>query len=168
MQIIVISQNELILYAYGSRSFNAVLRSPCHVGKNGLTYNKTEGDLCTPKGVFNIQTAFGIAPNPGTSLKYINIGQNTYLVDDPRSKYYNKIIEKDESIDFRSGEHMIEFEKEYLYGMVIDHNPKCIKDKGSGIFLHCGEYYTRGCVAVPKRVMKELLIRADKNTIIVI
>ena len=39
-----------------------------HVGKNGVTADKREGDGKMPKGLFTLTTAFGIQPDPGSGL----------------------------------------------------------------------------------------------------
>src|SRR5947207_5094997 len=44
---------------------------PAHVGRNGLSAHHREGDGTTPVGTFAIgRVAYGVAPNPGTSLAY--------------------------------------------------------------------------------------------------
>ena len=114
--------------------------------------------MSTPAGAFEITAAFGTAPNPGTALPYIDITENTYLVDDPGSEYYNRIVDVKKIVpDFRSAEKMIEF-PEYKYGAVINYNPENIPGKGSGIFLHCSSKpYTAGCISADETVIIEIL-----------
>ena len=135
-----------------------ILKAPCFVGKNGITNNKIEGDMATPAGTFEITSAFGTAQNPGTALHYINITENTYLIDDSDSKYYNQIVDISKIIpDFKSAEKMSSF-SEYKYGAVISYNPERIPGKGSGIFLHCAQKLsTAGCISADEHVIIEIL-----------
>ena len=52
-----------------------------YIGKNGL--GKTgEGDGKTPVGTLRPLTAFGVKPNPGTTMPYINVTPTTYACDE--------------------------------------------------------------------------------------
>ena len=69
----------------------------CSIGKNGISYNKKEGDNKTPKGNFKFKyilyrkdRVLKIKAN----LKKIIIKKNMGWCDDPNSIYYNKIISK--------------------------------------------------------------------------
>ena len=74
------------------------------VGKNGL--GKTgEGDGKTPIGTLRPQTAFGIKPNPGTTMPYIDVKPTTYACDED-CEYYNKIIDTAETKHECKGEEM--------------------------------------------------------------
>ena len=146
-----------------------VLRAPCFVGKNGITQSKCEGDMATPAGIFEITAAFGTAPNPGTELPYFDVTENTYLVDDPGSEYYNRIVDIRKIVpDFKSAEKMNEFPG-YKYGAVINYNPENISGKGSGIFLHCASKpYTAGCVSADETVIEQILKSITPNVKIII
>lgn len=158
----------LTLYKKVNGLFEKKLSTPCYIGKNGMTKNKTEGDMATPIGIFNINLAFGILDNPGTALKYIKITPNTYLIDDTHSKYYGKIVEKNKiTPDCVGGEHMIEYEKEYRCGAVIEYNKNCVPGLGSGIFLHCADNnYTHGCISVKENIMIEILKELHPGAVI--
>ena len=59
-----------------------------HVGKNGL--GKTgEGDGKTPVGTLRPLTAFGIKPNPGTAMPYLDVTPTTFACDED-CEYYNE------------------------------------------------------------------------------
>jgi len=62
-----------------------------YVGKNGLG-KKGEGDAKTPVGTLRPLSAFGIKPNPGTTMPYIDVTPTTYACDE-NCEYYNKIID---------------------------------------------------------------------------
>lgn len=142
-----------------------------YVGKNGTCKNKQEGDYCTPIGIFNLSSAFGIASNPGTSLPYKIITQDSYWIDDPLSPFYNTWVEGTDYKDWNSAEHLVEYKKQYKYAIVIDYNVSpIIPNAGSAIFLHCGNKPTAGCVAADEEEIVEILQWLDptKNPQIII
>ena len=147
-----------------------VLSTSGYVGRNGITYNKREGDGKTPAGIYGFGTAFGVAGNPGTSLQYKQITSNDYWVDDSNSQYYNKWVNTEiVSKDWNSAEHLIDYGNAYRYGVAINYNSSCIPGKGSAIFLHCSTGGgTAGCVSVPQNVMISLLNNINGGTLIVI
>ena len=67
----------------------------CSIGKRGLTKKKTEGDLKTPKGIFNFKFVL-YRPDKikyfRTGIRKIKIKEDFGWCDDPRSKFYNKLI----------------------------------------------------------------------------
>ena len=54
-----------------------VMSTPGYIGKNGLGKTK-EGDGKTPVGTFGFNAAFGIASDPGCSIPYTKVDDNTY------------------------------------------------------------------------------------------
>lgn len=149
-------------------SWIKLLECDGYIGKNGLGKAR-EGDLKTPKGIFNIRNAFGIKKNPGTSINYINITEDIYACND--SKYYNQIINIKEKNHYNcKGEHMIEYMPEYNYGMEIDYNKNNIVGRGSSIFIHCigNKKYTEGCIAITEEDMIYILKNCNINTKVLI
>lgn len=149
-----------------------LLKTKAYIGKNGLTSNKQEGDKKTPIGAFKLGVVFGMHSkiNIDESLRYIPINKNLYWIDDTNSKFYNRLvdIEKDEK-DWKSGEHLIDYKKQYDYAIEILANPENEKGKGSAIFLHCSNKSpTLGCIAIKKRKLIKILKHINKNTKIVI
>ncbi len=153
----------------------AILRFPkydietiAYIGKNGLTKDKREGDGKTPIGVFELGVILGtdqIVKNKN-GLEYMCINEDMYWIDDPKSKYYNQliIISKVQK-DWNSAEHLIEYPIQYEYLIEIKANPNNIQGKGSAIFLHCvNQGVTEGCIAVNRKIMKELVENIDKET----
>lgn len=146
-----------------------VRQSDAQLGMNGLGKTK-EGDMKTPEGDFGIRCAYGILPNPGTSIPYIDITPSIFGCD-CEGPYYNQII--DTAVVHHEnchGEHMIEIDPDYNYGMHIDYNHDNVYGLGNDIFLHGkGKLpYTYGCVAIDEDFMKEILIKSDKNFRIII
>jgi len=128
------------------------------VGKNGIGKVK-EGDAMTPIGDFNVLGAFGILPNPGTEIPYIDVKSSTFACDDNDSEYYNQIIDTVETGHRCKGEDMFNINPEYNYGMVLDYNKERVQRMGSNIFFHCtGEHpYTGGCIAVKEQFIKHVM-----------
>lgn len=138
-------------------------------GKNGFAKEKTEGDMTTPIGIFNIPFGFGV-PLDGLKIDYVSIADHVW-VDDPRSGYYNTIQPRDDSSKWSSAEQLnVPY---YKYCLVVDYNlQKPIPYKGSAIFVHCksGRPYTHGCVAMDEEPLKKMLGLLDrrKHPVIVI
>lgn len=127
------------------------------VGLNGFSDSTYEGDMTTPTGVFSLGLAFGILPDPGTELEWVDVNDCLYWVDDINSTYYNQLIDIRNVPDgWSSGEHLISFPGYYDYAVNIEVNPPY---QTSAIFLHCtgAVDYTGGCVAVPTDDMIWLL-----------
>jgi L,D-peptidoglycan transpeptidase YkuD (ErfK/YbiS/YcfS/YnhG family) len=148
--------------------WNLILATDAFIGQKGLG-KEQEGDLKTPEGDFNVTQAFGIKPNPGTSLNYINVNNNIYACDED-CKYYNQIIDAANLDHTCKGEHLIDYVPQYNYGLCIDFNPQNIFPNGSNIFIHVkgNKVYTAGCVAVDEESMIKILKNATNKTKVVI
>jgi L,D-peptidoglycan transpeptidase YkuD (ErfK/YbiS/YcfS/YnhG family) len=144
----------------------------CAIGKNGTTKNKHEGDLKTPKGIFKLKKVlyrkdrikFFKSP-----LKKYFIRKNVGWCDDPNSKYYNREIK----LPFKGSAEKL-WRKDNIYDLIIvinfNLNP-AIKNKGSAIFLHiCKRNYTatKGCIAINKKDMMNLLVNIKNSTKLII
>lgn len=148
-----------------------VLETEAIIGKNGLGKTK-EGDGKTPIGVFRLTKAFGILESPDSKMEYIQVDERHYWVDDSNSKYYNQFIAVDEVVqDWKSAEHICEYEQSYHYVLATSYNSECIPGAGSAVFLHCtsenGEF-TAGCVAIPEVYMKKIMERVDTECVLII
>lgn len=99
-------------------------------------------------------------------LKYKQITKGMYWVDDPKSKYYNQLVNISEvKKDWYSAEHLIDYPIQYEYLIEIKTNPNNIPGKGSAIFLHCtNNCPTAGCVAIDRENMKKLISTINKQT----
>ena len=140
-----------------------------YIGKNGIKVNKSEGDKCTPAGLFGIGSAFYINQKPTTGLDCFKITEDSYWVDDPNSKFYNQYVEGTDKKDWESAEHMIDYSR-YKYGFTINYNMEQKPDLGSAIFFHTGNSYTAGCVsAKEENVLNYLsLLNKTKNPYILL
>ena len=141
----------------------------CSVGRMGFTRNKKEGDKKTPIGLFNIGNLYYRKDRhlkPKTKLKCITIKKNMGWCDDPKSKYYNKLIKIKKNFKINH-EKLYRKDNKYDIFILIKHNyKKVIKNQGSAIFLHLTKNYlpTKGCVALSKKDFLILIKLVNKKT----
>ena len=144
----------------------------CTIGKKGLSFNKNEGDLKTPKGNFKIGNLYYRADRinkPLTKLKTIPIQKNMGWCNDINNKKkYNKLVKISKNIKY---EKMYRYDNKYDLVIPIKYNfhqPKL--GKGSAIFLHLTKNYksTAGCIALSKKDFLILLKLIKRNTNIII
>ncbi len=133
----------------------------CSIGKRGLTRKKTEGDLKTPRGIFNFKYILyrhDKIKNIRANIKKFKIKKNFGWCDDPKSKYYNKLI----SFPFKMSAEKLYLKKNiYDIILVINYNINPVKkNKGSAIFLHVATKNfspTKGCLAIKKKDFLKIL-----------
>ena len=138
----------------------------CCVGKNGLNYNKKEGDYSTPKGLFNLKRLYfreNRVDIPRCRIKKKIIRKNMAWCDDPKDKKYNEEIR---THNRNLKENLYRTDHKYDYLISINHNEKNIPNKGSAIFIHLTENYkpTSGCIALKKKDFEILLKLIDKKS----
>ncbi len=135
-------------------TWHKILSVPGMTGRGGIG-TIVEGDAKSPAGIFGFTEAFGIYPNPGTSLPYTQVDSTHYWVDDVYSPLYNRFVTtRTTPVNWNSAEHLIDYVNDYQYCLNINCNPECIPWAGSAIFLHCGGTRpTGGCVAVSESSM---------------
>ena len=138
----------------------------CCVGKKGLNFNKKEGDLSTPKGLFNIKKLYFRKDRIGIPKCKINrkvIKKNMAWCDDSNHKKYNEEIKV---YNKKHKENLYRKDNKYDYIISISHNEKKIPNKGSAIFIHLTNNYkpTAGCVALKKKDFEILIKLIDKKT----
>jgi L,D-peptidoglycan transpeptidase YkuD (ErfK/YbiS/YcfS/YnhG family) len=138
---------------------------------------KKEGDESSPAGVFRLSSVFGLASSDQVRFlrfPYQQITATTEAIDDPRSRYYNRIV--DRAIiahpDWSSSESMLRVGGPYRCGIMIEHNWQPRPGFGSCIFLHVwnsARRGTAGCTAVSSAHLEEVLhwLDAQKNPLIV-
>ena len=144
----------------------------CSIGKRGITLNKKEGDLKTPKGIFKFKSIFYRKDRVGnlkTLLKKKIIKKDMGWCDDPNLKNYNKLIK----FPFKGrAEKMWLKDRIYDVLIVIDYNLKpIVTNKGSAIFLHIAKKNystTKGCIAVRKKDIIFLAHKINNKTKIII
>lgn len=144
------------------------LSCSARVGRNGITGNKREGDGKTPRGIYSFGQAFGVAGNPGTSRRWLQVNNNHYWVDDVHSAYYNKLVDASQTgIQWSSAEHLISYPTAYRYAIALNYNTACTPGAGSAIFLHCSTGgATAGCISVSQSDMIRILKMIQGDTLI--
>jgi L,D-peptidoglycan transpeptidase YkuD (ErfK/YbiS/YcfS/YnhG family) len=132
---------------------------PAHVGWNGLSRSRREGDGTTPIGTFRFgDTIYGSAPDPGVHLRYHRIVCGDYWVEDPRSPSYNTFrhVACGTSPPFRAADGLWQSPRAYRHLAFIGYNADpVVPGRGSAIFLHASTGGpTNGCVSlsVPRLV----------------
>jgi len=139
----------------------------CSIGKKGLKSKKTEGDQCTPIGVFKIGKVY-YRPDRikkiDTILKTKKIKKNMGWCNDSHNKKYNKEIVLDKK---NKGERLFRKDNAYDILIVIEYNTNKTKPfKGSAIFIHLTKNYgpTEGCIALKKNDLLILLKIINKSS----
>ena len=155
------------------------------IGENGLAWGegvhptqagefmKKEGDKRSPAGIFELDTVFygldATAPD-GVRYPYLPLTELTRCVDDSNSTAYNSIVEEDSTKkDWNSAERMRAVAPDYKYVLVVKHNPRREKGKGSCIFFHTINIPTSGCTSMDEEDMLTILHWLDpkRKTIVV-
>lgn len=159
------SQALASFYIKESGAWRLEFETTANIGRNGLGKEK-EGDMLTPIGEYGIGVAFGILPNPGTRLPYIEVTDSWYACED--EEYYNQLIDTAEVHHECHGEHLIACAPDYNYSITTTYNAECVPGQGSNIFLHCKGHkpYTAGCVALDEEMMRRILMVCDSHMII--
>lgn len=155
---------------------------PAAVGRAGLGWGtglhgdppldgpaKREGDGKAPAGVFRLSSAFGYAAPadvPWIRLPYVQAHAGIECVDDMRSRYYNRRVDRDTipRPDWTSHEEMRRPDALYEWGVWVDHNADPPAPGGSCIFLHVWGgpgVATSGCTAMPADDLREVLAWLD-------
>jgi len=137
-------------------------------GQKGPT--KREGDRKAPAGIFRLGQAFGYAPASAAKavkLPYLALTADFEGVDDPSSRFYNRIVErsKADQIDWKTAEKMRRKDTLYRWGVVVEYNTSpAVPGAGSCIFLHIWRNAgsgTAGCTAMPEDRLVDLLSWLD-------
>ncbi len=134
-----------------------------YVGSNGVSSEKHEGDYSTPAGLYSIGEAFYIYSVPETGLNTFEVTEDTYWVDDPNSVFYNQRVEGTSGKDWTSAEHMIDYQKAYEYGYVINYNTEGEYNAGSAVFFHVSSGSTAGCVGTDRDMVLKYLAKLDSE-----
>ena len=140
----------------------------CSIGKKGVCNKKVEGDLTTPKGIFNLGNIYyrsDRVQKPFSKLRSISIRKNMGWCDDPFDlKNYNKLIKIEKRVKCEKL-----YRKDHNYDLLIPikyNYLKPVKFRGSCIFIHLTNDYkpTLGCIAIKKKDFLILLKLINKKT----
>jgi L,D-peptidoglycan transpeptidase YkuD (ErfK/YbiS/YcfS/YnhG family) len=128
-----------------------------HVGRNGVSAAKREGDLRTPAGVFPLRGGFGAQPDPGLRLGWFQVDSRDVWVDDAGSSLYNTHQRTPVEGRWDSAEALLNTPA-YSYAQVIGYNEERTPGRGSAIFLHVDTGGgTAGCVSLPTGALLAVL-----------
>ena len=140
----------------------------CALGEAGIKKKKKEGDNVTPKGIFKIIKMYYRSDkikNITTDIKKIKIKKNMGWCDDPSSDLYNQQIKLPNIFS-----HEKLYRNDNLYDLILvlnyNINPTA-KHKGSAIFIHIAKNSykkTKGCIALKKKHLIELISKIKTNT----
>ena len=151
---------------------------PAVIGRRGLAWgiglhgsgetgepSKREGDMKAPAGVFRFGDVFGTArPEQVRFLRlpYRQVTSTTEAIDDPRSDYYNQVVDRSAIThpDWSSSESMLQVGGRYRLGVIIQHNGEAYPGFGSCIFFHVWDPHylgTTGCTAAAYNHLVDLL-----------
>ena len=136
-----------------------ILRTDGFVGSNGVG-EASEFTSATPQGTFPLYFAFGINPDPGTKVPYLQVDEYDYWVGDSSSPFYNQHARADSDTEWdkSESERIIDYPTAYGYCLFIGYNIEGVPGKGSCFFLHCSNGRpTAGCVSVPEPDMAFIL-----------
>ena len=89
----------------------------CSLGKNGISDKKEEGDGITPRGTFKLTKLFyreDKIKNIRTEIKKVKIKKNMGWCDDPKSKFYNKLVKLPSKFS-----HEKFYRKDNIYNIVV-------------------------------------------------
>ena len=157
----------IIINKSGYLKYNDI-KFKCALGKSGIRKKRTEGDNITPKGNFKIIKIYyrkDRITKINSAFKLIEIKKNMGWCDDPKSKKYNQLIKLPSKY-----RHEKFYRNDHVYDLilVLNFNMKpIIKDKGSAIFIHLARKNyssTKGCIALSKSNLLEILSKISKNT----
>ena len=144
------------------------LKFRCALGKAGVKKKEKEGDNITPKGIFKINKIYyrpDKIENFTSVLKKIKIKKNMGWCDDPKSNFYNQQIKLPSKFSY---EKLYRSDNLYDIILVLDYNINpIIKNKGSAIFIHIAKNFykkTKGCIALKKKDLVELISQIKINT----
>ena len=144
-----------------------------NLGRNGLgwaeskkhfTFKKDEpfkyeGDGKAPAGLFSLDTFFGYEKRE-FNFPYLQVGKDDICVDDSNSEEYNKLVKIDNTKNYQSFELMRRNDDLYELGILVGHNKKGTKKRGSCIFLHIQRDQnspTSGCTSMSKPELLKLM-----------
>jgi len=136
-------------------------------GIKGLVWakDKVEGDGKSPAGIFRLGPVYGKGSRKGKGkmqMDYFPITPGMEAVDDPKSLYYNHIVERSlvPHPDWHSSEKLQEIDL-YDLMVVIQHNwPNPIPNRGSAIFMHRWREMregTAGCIALDSSDLQSIV-----------
>ena len=173
-QLVIVQSNgtraTVTMHELQNGVWTEILRTDGFVGSKGVG-EASEFTSATPQGTFPLYFAFGINPDPGTKVPYLQVDEYDYWVGDSSSPLYNQYARADSDTDWdkSESERIIDYPTAYGYCLFIGYNIEGVPGKGSCFFLHCSNGRpTAGCVSVPESDMAFILRNIGEDCGIVI
>jgi len=140
----------------------------CIFGRDGITENKIEGDWKTPIGIFPVRKIYFREDKINllnTKIETIPISKEDAWCDDSSKEEYNTFVK----LPFDgSYENLWREDSMYDIVVVLGYNDSpVVKNRGSAIFIHIAKddmKYTKGCLAIKKENMLQLIKDISINT----
>lgn len=157
----------IIIKKSGFLFFNKI-RYRCALGISGIKKSKIEGDGCTPSGIYKLIKLYYRKDRINfikNDIREKKIKKNTGWCDDIKSKFYNKEIKLPSNYSYEKF-----YRNDNIYDIigVLNYNINpIIKGKGSAIFIHIAKKNfskTKGCIALKKKDLIDILGKIKKNT----
>ncbi|MCK9473225.1 MAG: L,D-transpeptidase family protein [Sulfurimonas sp.] len=126
---------------------------------------KYEGDKKAPIGIFTLDFIFGYEENLKFKMPYTFAQKDLICVDDSNSDFYNQIIKKPKDMP-KSFEEIRRDDGQYELGIVVGHNKKQLKKRGSCIFIHVQKEKdapTSGCTSMTLEEIKKIASWLDES-----
>jgi L,D-peptidoglycan transpeptidase YkuD (ErfK/YbiS/YcfS/YnhG family) len=126
-----------------------------HLGRNGVSSVRREGDGTTPAGVYGLgPVIYGNGPDPGVRFRYERLRCGDWWDESPSSPTYNRFVRLRCGLRpafAGAGDGLWRSPRAYRHLVVVEFNvDPVVPGRGSGIFIHVdrGEP-TSGCVSLP-------------------
>ena len=142
-----------------SGTWQQLISTPGFIGLEGLGPADSYHSY-TPVGTFTIDRAFGLAPDPGCAMDYLQVDDAFYWSGDEREgMHFNELVNINDLPDLNKeeSEQIAEYDYAYQYVLNMGFNAECKPGGGSAFFFHSfrvNRCYTGGCVAVPEDIMR--------------
>lgn len=142
-----------------SGAWKQLISAPGFIGLEGLGPADSFHSY-TPVGTFTIDRAFGLAPDPGCAMDYLQVDENYWWSGDEREgMHFNELVNIQDlpDLDKEESEQIAAFDYAYQYVLNMGFNAECKHSGGSCFFFHSfrvNRCYTGGCVAVPEDIMR--------------
>ena len=145
---------------------------PVMLGRNGLAWGvglhtqlptKREGDGRSPAGVFALERIYGRDPRaPSSHFPYRQLSATMEGIDDPRSRYYNRLVDAAQvrDRDWTSSEKVRPANPMFRWCVEVRHNWQQRPGLGSCIYLHIWKapgVPTSGCTAMSEDALARVV-----------
>lgn len=155
------SNAKMDVYQRGRTGWQAIGAGiPTFVGSAGMAPKAKSGYPATPMGVYTLDYAFGTAPNPGTNLRYVQVGPNHWWSGDDNSpSTFNtmQVCQQAQCPFNTSASENLDI-PQYKHAVVMGVNKSRTPGDGSAFFFHTTDGNpTEGCVAIDDNTLVKII-----------